>query len=89
MTGIIQRITSALRPKRDAVGEGKWSQKELERLVGFKTERMTTVNRAQRRALGMTRAFTARGGRSGWIVNPGYRALAAEERERGNGPSGE
>lgn len=83
MVGIIGRIRQRLSPKRDTPAQSKWSQKELERLIGFKTQTATRVNRKQRRALGMVRAFTERGGRSGWIVNPGSRALAAEEKKRG------
>jgi len=84
VVNIIQRIANRFAGKASAPAANKWSQKELERLVGFKTQTMTSVNRKQRRALGMTRAFTVAGGRSGWIVNPGYRALKAEEKRRGS-----
>ena len=59
-----------------------YGERDLEAVIGFRTKVMSTVNRVQRRALGMKRAFTVAGGRSGWIVNPGSRARAAEEKRR-------
>jgi hypothetical protein len=79
---IIQRIAKRLSPRPDAKAEER-EAKRLEASIGFKTKTATRINRAQRRALGMTRAFTEAGGRSGWIVNPGSRARAAEEKRRG------
>lgn len=83
---IIQRIARRLAPRPDQEAV----QREAERqalFTGFRTKTVTVVNRKQRRALGMTRAFTVAGGRSGWIVSPGFRYLrwlkAVEEKRRG------